>query len=457
MTDIADLIGYLTPQERAELDSLLSAPLPAEYPDWATRLDEPWRYKILHGGRGSAKSWTIARKLLERAHKEPTRVLCAREVQESLKDSVHALLTDQARALRLPFASYERELRHPNGSRFVFDGLAEHTVDSIKSFEGADICWVEEAQSVSKRSWDVLTPTIRKDNSEIWISLNPFLETDETYQRFITDPPANALVLQVNYDQNPWLPRVLEDERIECLRKRPEDYGNIWLGKPLRVAAGAIYAAEVDLLYEEGRARNVPHDPLLVVDTVWDLGWNDSMTIGMFQRAGSELRCVNYLESSRKTLDWYVRELEKMPYRWGTDFIPHDGKTKDFKTGKSTEQLLRGMGRNVEVLAAMSIEEGIRAARALFPRAYIDTSNHLPDKPLTGQTEYRGPARLLECLKRYRRKIDSKTGQDTTPLHDEYSHGADMWRYVGMCVDRMGRRHTPTLDFTSSAAAGARL
>lgn len=456
MTDLADLIGYLTPEERAELDALIGVPPPPEFPPWASKLDEAYRYKVLHGGRGSAKSWTVARKLLQWAAERPLRVLCAREVQESIKDSVHALLTDQARAMGLRFEIFEREIRHANGSRFVFSGLAQHTVESIKSFEGIDICWVEEAQAVSKRSWDVLTPTIRKANSQIIVTFNPFLETDETYQRFVVTPPSNSLVLEINYKDNPWFPAVLEQERRDCLERDPDNYDNIWDGKPMRVSKAAIYAAEVDALIAEGRARTVPHDPMLVVDTVWDLGWNDSMSIGLFQRAGSELRCINYLESSRKTLDWYVRELEKFPYRWGTDFIPHDGATKDFKTGKSTEQLLKGMGRNVEVLAAMSVEEGIRAARALFPRVYIDTSNYT-GKPLSGQSEYRGPARLLECLKRYKRKVDQKTGEATTPLHDEFSHGADMWRYAGQCVERMGRRHGPSLDFSQSAAAGARI
>jgi phage terminase large subunit len=423
VSDVSDLIGYLTPEERAELDVLIGTmPTPAEFPPWASALDAPRRYKILHGGRGSAKSWTVARKLLQRAAEAPLRVLCAREVQESIKDSVHALLVDQARAMGLPFRPFDREIRHDNGSRFVFTGLAQHTVDSIKSFEGADVCWIEEAQSVSKRSWDVLTPTIRKDDSEIWATLNPFLESDETYQRFVADPPTNTLSLQVNWSDNPWFPSVLNEERLNCLRRDPDNYANIWEGQPLRVASGAIYAAEVDSLYAEGRVRSVPYDPLLVVDTVWDLGWNDSMTIGMFQRAGSELRCIGYLESSRKTLDWYVRELEKLPYRWGTDFIPHDGRTRDYKTGKSTEQLLVGMGRSVEVLTAMSVEEGIRAARTLFPRVYIDASNYT-GKPLTGQTEYRGPARLLECLKRYRRVVNRRTNEAGTPLHDEFSHG----------------------------------
>lgn len=444
MSDISDLLKHLTPGEIAELDLLLAQPEQHQFPAWASRLDPYYRYKVLHGGRCSAKSHTVAGKLLQRAHDRPTRVVCVRETQASIKESVLELLATKAQAMRLPFRRMDKEIRHPNGSRFIFDGLAEHTVDSIKSLEGADICWVEEGQSVSKRSWQVLTPTIRKPRSEIWVTFNPFLETEETYNRFVTNTPSNALVMQINWRDNPWFSVEMEQERQDCLRLDPDNYDNIWEGKPLRVAKGAIYATEVDTLYAEGRARMVPYDPLLPVDTVWDLGWNDSMTIGLFQRAASSLHCIGYLESSRKTLDWYVRELEKFPYRWGTDFIPHDGRAKDFKTGKSTEDLLKAMGRTVEVLAAMSVEEGIRAARTLFPRVWIDNRNLLGDKPLTGQPEYRGGARLLECLKRYRRTINQRTGEAGAPLHDEFSHGCDMWRYAAQCVERMGRTVKPT-------------
>jgi phage terminase large subunit len=146
------------------------------------------------------------------------------------------------------------------------------------------------------------------------------------------------------------------------------------------------------------------------------------MTIGCFQRSGAEVRCIDYIEDSHRTLDWYVAQLEKKPYRWGTDFIPHDGKAKNTQTGKSTEEALQAMGRTVQVLEALNIEEGIKAARMMFPRVYFDQ-----DKT----------TRLLECLKRYRRAINQQTLEPGAPLHDEYSHGADMFRYAGMCVERM--------------------
>lgn len=399
--------------------------LNVQMPEWADGLFQPYRYKVMHGGRGSGKSWTVARALLTLAVSRPKRVLCTREIQDSIRDSVHRLLSDQIQALGLGqcYEVTQNEIRGRNGSLFVFSGLAQHTVESIKSFEGIDIVWCEEAQSVSKRSWDVLLPTIRKPDSEIWMTLNPHLETDETYSRFVADPPAKAWVKRVNWRDNPWFTDVLEDERRETERRDPDNYQNIWEGAAVLVAEGAIYRHEVDKLYADGRARPVPHDPLLKVHTVWDLGWNDAMAIGLFQRSASELRCIGYIENTHHTVDWYVQKMEKEnpDYRWGTDFIPHDGRSRDHNSGKSTEDILRGMGRRVQVLPALTVEEGIKATRMMFPRVYID------------QTK---AARLLECLKRYRRIIN-KLGESMAPLHDEYSHGADMFRYTAMSVDRM--------------------
>jgi phage terminase large subunit len=399
-----------------------------QFPKKLACLFKPKRYKVAHGGRGSAKSWGFARALLILAAQKPLRILCAREVQKSIKDSVHRLLTDQIQALGLgsSFEVFDTEIRGRNGSLFLFAGLAQHTVESIKSYEGVDLVWVEEAQVVTKRSWDVLSPTIRKEDSEIWITLNPDMETDETYARFVAGKPFesdDAYVVQMNWRDNPWFPEVLEKERQATLARDPDSYDNIWEGVPKRVSVGAIYRHEIELLYSEKRVRPVPYDPLLAVHTVWDLGWNDAMTIGFFQRSGAELRCLDYIEDSHRTLDWYVAEIEKRKYRWGTDFIPHDGAARNFQTGKSTEEVLKGMGRNVKVLPAVNIEEGIKAARLMFPRVYFDEAK-------TG--------RLLECLKRYQRSINQRTQEPGEPLHDEYSHGADMFRYAAMAVDEMG-------------------
>lgn len=408
-------------------------------------LYEPKRYKVMHGGRGGGKSHSVAQVLLDLGARKQLRILCAREIQKSMRDSVHRLLKDYIIKLGLT-AFYEitdTEIRGANGTLILFAGLQAHTVDSIKSFEGVDIVWVEEAHSVSKKSWDVLTPTIRKEGSEIWMTLNPDMETDETYVRFVaagTTP--DTWVAEINWRDNPWFPVVLNDERKKAKREMSaEDYEHIWEGKARTVAAGAIYRHEILDLYARNRVQRIPYDPLLPVHTVWDLGWNDSMTILFVQKGPADIRIIDYIEDSHRTLDWYVTKIEKMPFRWGADYIPHDGRTKNFQTGKSTEELLRQMGRNPFVLAVTGIEEGIKMARMIFPKCYFDETS---------------TRRLVECLKRYSRRIHEKTGEPMGPLHDEYSHGADAFRYLGQAVELM-RNDLGQTDYQEAPAADWRL
>ena len=395
-----------------------------EMPEWAQPLFQPARYKVAHGGRGSGKSWAFATALLLQGASEQHNILCAREVQKSIKQSVHQLLSDRIVSLGLEgfYQILETEIRGKNGTTISFAGLQAHTVDSIKSFEGVTRCWVEEAQSVSKRSWDVLTPTIRRPGSEIWITMNPLLDTDETWTRFVLSPPPNSWVREVNFVDNPWFSEELEQERLHCERTRPDDYDNIWLGKTKAAVEGAIYAREVEEAQREGRVCLVPYDPKLKVHTVWDLGWNDSMTVSFVQRVRGELRIIDYIEDSHRTLDSYVAEAQARRYNFGFDFLPHDGWHKDFKTGKSAAEILKAFGRKVRQVPKDSVEGGIKAARMTFPSVVFNAA----------KTE-----RLLECLKRYRRTISTTTNEPGAPLHDEYSHGADNFRYIALCAEQM--------------------
>ena len=136
---------------------------------------------MLYGGRGAARSWSVARVLLTEGAKKPLRILCARELQRSIKDSVHRLLRDQIALLGLDYEITQQEIRHANGTVFIFEGL-RHNVTKIKSMEGIDICWVEEAERVSEESWKMLVPTIRRAGSEIWVTFNPDQESDPTYR-----------------------------------------------------------------------------------------------------------------------------------------------------------------------------------------------------------------------------------------------------------------------------------
>lgn len=396
----------------------------AEFPEKLAFLFTPTRYKVAHGGRGSGKSWGFARALLIQGRATKLRVLCTREVQKSIKDSVHKLLADQIQSLGLGqfYEVLETVIRGKNGTEFAFAGLAQHTVESIKSFEGVDRVWVEEAQAVSKRSWDVLIPTIRKPGSEIWITYNPELETDETHQRFCLNPPPDAMVAQMNYSDNPWFPEVLENERRHCQLTNPKDYENIWEGKCKPAVAGAIYYDEVDRAQQESRICNVPYDPLLKVHVVFDLGWNDSMSIALVQRQSSELRVIEYIEDSHKTLDHYSALLRDKRLNWGKMYLPHDGRNKDFKTGKSSQEIMTALGWDVEITPNMSVEEGIKLTRMTFPRMYFDKAKTV---------------RLIECAKRYRRSINQQTNEPGAPMHDEFSHGADCLRYVAVNAESL--------------------
>ncbi len=387
-------------------------------------LFSPSRYKVLYGGRGSGKSWSAARALVTLAAAKPIRVLCARETQKSIQESVHRLLKDQIGLLQLEdaFEIQETRIIGKNGSDFSFAGIRQQGVANLKSFEGVDVCWVEEAQVVTKRSWDILIPTIRKPGSEIWITFNPELDSDETYERFVLNPPEGAWVKKANWDSNPWFPDVLDQERKDLQKRDPVAYKTVWEGECRPAVEGAIYGREINALQEQGRVRTVPYDPLLKVHTFWDLGWNDETSIILAQRAASEVRIIDHISGSYQTLHDYVRQLEAKDYRWGTDFLPHDGNAKSVNTGKSAKEILEQLGRRVEIVPRMDIEEGIQAARMVFPRCYFDT-----DKT----------AKLLQSLKKYRRQMNQTSGAFGAPLHDDASHDADAFRYLCVSENRM--------------------
>jgi phage terminase large subunit len=407
-----------------------------QFPDKLRPLFEPHRYKVAYGGRGGAKSWGFARALLVKGAERPLRILCTREIQKSIKDSVHKLLSDQIQALGLG-QFYEVQatiIKGANGTEILFAGLSDLTAESIKSFEGVDIVWCEEAQAISKRSWDILVPTIRKDGSEIWISMNPELDTDETWTRFVVSPPPSSAVIEINYPDNPWFPPVLEQERLHAKATMPKaDYENIWEGKCRAAAEGAIYADEVTAMVASGRFCEVPYDPALKVHVIWDLGWNDSMSLILAQRHLSALRAIEYLEDSFKTLDWWSSELKERRYNWGKLWLPHDGAHGDYKTGKSAKQLLEALNWEVDIVPKQPVETGIRSARMALPQTYIDRNR---------------AGRLMECLRRYRRGIPVNTGEPGTPVHDEFSHGADAYRYLATVAERLSNEDAvPKLNF----------
>jgi len=389
------------------------------------------RYRVLYGGRGGAKSWGVARALLIKAAKDPLRILCAREFMTSMRDSVHKLLCDQIIDLQLTdfYEITQASIRGKNGSEFSFVGL-KNNVANVKSYEGIDICWVEEAQTVTRMSWNVLIPTIRKPDSEIWVTFNPELETDETYQRFVVHQPENAVVTKINWSDNPWFPDTLRLEMESLKMRDPEAHRTVWEGFCRQTIDGAIFAREIQVAEMEGRITRVPYDANKPVHAVFDLGWADSTAIWFVQFIGMETRLIRYFEDSQQTISHYLAKMQSFGYVYDTLWLPHDAQNKTLASqGKSIEEIVRASGYKTRVLERVPVLDSINAARTTFRACYFDRENC-----------HEG----LQCLRHYRYETDPETGQfSRKPLHDQYSHGADAFRYIALMVSEPRERKKP--------------
>jgi len=389
------------------------------------------RFRVLFGGRGGSKSWGVARALLIKAAKEPLRILCAREYMTSMRDSVHKLLCDQIIDLGLQtfYEITQASIRGKNGSEFSFVGL-KNNVANVKSYEGIDICWVEEASSVTRLSWNVLIPTIRKPDSEIWVTFNPELETDETYQRFVVHKPENAVVTKVNWNDNPWFPDTLKLEMESLKARDPEAHRTVWEGFCRQTVDGAIFAKEVQMAELENRITRVPYDATKPVHAVFDLGWADATAIWFIQFIGMETRLIRYMEDNQQTISHYLAEMQKFGYVYDTLWLPHDAQNKTLAAnGRSIEEIVRAAGHKTRIIEKTPVVDSINAARTIFRSCYFDRENC-----------YDG----LQCLRHYRYEVDPDTKQfSRNPLHDQYSHGADAFRYIGLMINEPKERRKP--------------
>lgn len=396
--------------------------------DFLPLLDKKYRFVSMRGGRGSGKSVTVAKILILLAYHKQLKILCFREVQNSIKDSVYQSLQDLIQELGLShaFSSTLNEIRCNNGSVFIFKGLSDQTVESIKSFQGIDLCWGEEAAGLTERSLKILIPTIRAVGSRFFFTWNPSLDTDAVYQRYVLNTREDVKDVEANWNHNPWFPAVLDVERRADKARLPEDeYKNIWEGQILPAQVGAVYFRELSRAYQDGRVLKVRVDPKLPVHAHFDLGHTDATAIILAQKIHSEIRVVGYFESSYKILSDYNRELRewgvKHQANWGTCYLPHDGAHRDYKTGQSAQEIMQAFGWRVEITPNMTIEAGIRAAKQTFPLVVFDEES---------------TQQLLENLKRYHysERPDGSLGK---PVHDQYSHGADAFRYLAVNAESM--------------------
>lgn len=394
-----------------------------EFPEKLQCLFQPARYKVLYGGRGGAKSWGIARPLLILGAERKLRIACGREIQRSLADSVHQLLREQIEALGLKakYRVLETYIEGTNGTLITFHGLKTNVV-SLKSIEGIDIFWAEEAQTISKTIWNTLIPTIRKEGSQIWISFNPELETDETYQRFAVNPPTGAIVTKINYRDNPWFSDVLEQERLDTLARSADDHDHVWEGQTRKVLKGAIFAKELRAAYTENRVMRVPYDMAHPVQTVWDLGRADMTAIWFVQMVGLEFRIIDYYQNRGHALPHYIKVLKDKPYSYGAFWLPHDAQNEQLVAERTIEQQVRAAfpGQPVNIVPKTSVVARIDAARTIFNRCVFDA-----DKTAEG----------LNVLARWKYKVNPDTKQwSKDPEHDDNSHGGDAFTYMAVAV-----------------------
>lgn len=352
-------------------------------------------------------------------YKSPQRILCARELQNSISDSVHKLLSDQIDELGLAdFYRIEKAtIFGRNGTEFRFAGLKTN-ISTVKSYEGITYAWIEEAANVSKASWEVLIPTIRRDNSEIWVSFNPELDTDETYRRFVLDPPDNAIVIEQNWNDNPWFPEVLRIEKDQLKAKDIDAYMNVWGGHCRQMLDGAVYAKELREATEEGRICGVPYDQAKPVHVFFDLGRRDLTSAFFVQVIGFEWRIIDFYESVGEVWSHYLKMLQLKSYVLGDVWLPHDATHELLASSMTIEQQTRAAGFKVKITPKTSVSDGINAARTVFNKCWFDK-----EKCADG----------LQHLRHYRyeMEVDAVT-RKREPLHDIHSHASDSFRYMSI-------------------------
>jgi len=387
------------------------------------------RYRIAYGGRGSGKTRSFALMTAIKGYQwgnsvPPTKgqILCGREFMNSLNDS--SLEEIKSAILSVPFlADYyeigEKYIRSRDGNiTYTFAGL-RRSLESIKSKARILLAWVDEAEQVSGKAWNLLLPSVREVNSEVWITYNPESKYSATHERFRLNFPTDSKIVQLNYQDNPWFPDVLEAQRIEDREKRPDQYEWIWEGGFLVFTEGSYYSSELRRVKDEDRLGTVRYDRSKGVITSWDLGVGDSTAVIFSQFIGAEVHIIDYYEASGAGLEHYVKMLQDKGYVYDQHIFPHDVRVRELGSGKSRIEMLEDLGvHNIEIAPQLLIDDGIQQVRTLLDKCYFDES----------KTE-----KLWDALNNYSRDWDEngKTWR-MRPKHDWSSHACDSMRYLAV-------------------------
>jgi len=346
---------------------------------------EDARYKAAHGGRGSGKSHFFGELMVEECLRTPgTLAVCIREVQKSLMQSSKRLIESKIQNLGVgdQFEILHDRIITPGDGLIIFQGMQDATAESIKSLEGFRIAWVEEAQTLSKRSLALLRPTIRIPGSQIWANWNPRRKSDAIDEFLRQKKPDNAIVVEANWKDNPWFPDVLDEERRLDLQLYPERYKHIWEGDYAKALEGAYFARHLEEARKQGRIGHVAIDPVLPVKAFFDIGGaghsSDAMAIWIVQFVGREIRLLDYIEGVGQPLSYYANELRRRGWSEAIICLPHDGVATNNISGKRYIDHWTEAGfecytpiKNTGAGAAMM---RIEAARRVFPRCWFNES-----------------------------------------------------------------------------------
>lgn len=344
----------------------------------------PKRYKGAYGGRGGAKSHFFAEQIIIRAFTQPTRIVCIREVQNSIKDSVKQLLQDKIAKFKLEpfFDILESEIRGPRGSQIVFKGMQSYNASNIKSLEGYDVAWVEEAQTLSQHSLDLLRPTLRKEGSELWFSWNPRFKTDPVDMFFRKSPPPDAISVMVNWYDNPWFPDVLHKEMKHDFEVDEDKAEHIWNGA-YGSSQGAILARWVGKAERDGRINDdVSFDREgAAIEVSADLGFRDTASFWYWQRKPGGFSVLKYdADTGLDADDWIPRIQEQVMQlggKLGKIWLPHDARAKTFQSKYTTiDRFITAFGADKVAIVPQSKKlDQINAARKVLPRCEFHRTN----------------------------------------------------------------------------------
>jgi len=387
---------------------------------------EPARYKGARGGRGSGKSHFFAGLMVEDHVAERGMLsVCIREVQKSLAQSSKRLLESKLSDFSLGeadgFKVFKDCIETPGDGLIAFQGMQDHTAESIKSLEGFKRAWAEEAQGLSQRSLTLLRPTIRAPGSELWFSWNRRRKNDPV-DVLLTQgsSPTGSVVVVANWRDNPWFPPELEQERLDDLRDRPDQYDHIWEGDYEKVTEGAYYAKDLTLARQQGRIGHVAADPLMQYRAFWDIGTRDATAIWVAQFIGREIRILDYYEAVGQPLAVHLEWLRSNGYGSALCVLPHDGANQNHITADRFEDHIRQAGFTVDVVKNQGKGAAMRrveAARRLFGAIWFN-------EPKTQAG--------IDALGAYHERKDDKRAIGLGPEHDWSSHGADAFGL--MCV-----------------------